>query len=349
MNADTSMSFDSAEKYCEDVKGGNLASLSNVKDYNLAVKLASKSNPYLTWVGLQLNSQGSLLWTDGSPVNYTNFLNGEPDLSIPSCFALKSTTTSTGIVPLDCKYNQPFLCKQHAAECPPSKVLGSTGLISSANYLLGINYDNNLGCMIYLVAPAGSRTYLNFSNFQTEAVNDYLEIWDGPDANQGSLLRNFSGTINDTDANYIYSSGSPMTLRFITNNVIVAKGWKAFFASPKLAGPISVSGTGGLIMSPSFPSYYGVNQGQFYNIAGPAGSKILLTFTAFDTSSNDYLAVYDGTTTVVLIRKLSGDLYLSDKTPLTFRSTGNSVTMFFYSSNQVTQNQGWSMEWSVVY
>lgn len=89
------------------------------------------------------------------------------------------------------------------------------------------DYGNNSHCS-WLISPAGAFSVtLNFLTFNTEAVNDIVNVYDGND-NTATLLGSFSGS---TIPSSITSSGGAMFVEFITNNTITASGWNASYTS----------------------------------------------------------------------------------------------------------------------
>lgn len=89
------------------------------------------------------------------------------------------------------------------------------------------NYANNTNCS-WLINPSGvSSITLRFNNFNTEAINDVVNIYDGND-NTYPLLAKYSG--NSMPAS-VTSTGSTMFVEFITNSNVTAAGWDATYTS----------------------------------------------------------------------------------------------------------------------
>ncbi|XP_032960426.1 CUB and sushi domain-containing protein 1 [Rhinolophus ferrumequinum] len=65
-------------------------------------------------------------------------------------------------------------------------------------------------CMWLITVPPGHGVYINFTLLQTEAVNDYIAVWDGPDQNSPQLGV-FSG---NTALESAYSSTNQVLLKF---------------------------------------------------------------------------------------------------------------------------------------
>ncbi|XP_041910862.1 CUB and sushi domain-containing protein 1 [Arvicola amphibius] len=65
-------------------------------------------------------------------------------------------------------------------------------------------------CLWLITVPPGHGVYINFTLLQTEAVNDYIAVWDGPDQNSPQLGI-FSG---NTALETAYSSTNQVLLKF---------------------------------------------------------------------------------------------------------------------------------------
>ncbi|OWK00368.1 hypothetical protein Celaphus_00019209, partial [Cervus elaphus hippelaphus] len=65
-------------------------------------------------------------------------------------------------------------------------------------------------CIWLISVPPGHGVYINFTLLQTEAVNDYIAVWDGPDQNSPQLGV-FSG---NTALETAYSSTNQVLLKF---------------------------------------------------------------------------------------------------------------------------------------
>ncbi|KAK2094003.1 CUB and sushi domain-containing protein 1, partial [Saguinus oedipus] len=65
-------------------------------------------------------------------------------------------------------------------------------------------------CIWLITVPPGHGVYINFTLLQTEAVNDYIAVWDGPDQNSPQLGV-FSG---NTALETAYSSTNQVLLKF---------------------------------------------------------------------------------------------------------------------------------------
>uniref|UniRef100_A0A8C0H2N6 Uncharacterized protein n=1 Tax=Chelonoidis abingdonii TaxID=106734 RepID=A0A8C0H2N6_CHEAB len=71
-------------------------------------------------------------------------------------------------------------------------------------------YPNSKDCTWLISVPQGHGVYINFTLLQTEPVNDYIAVWDGPDQNSPQLGV-FSG---NTALETAYSSTNQVLLKF---------------------------------------------------------------------------------------------------------------------------------------
>eukprot|EP00118_Oscarella_pearsei_P004599 m.19977 g.19977 ORF g.19977 m.19977 type:complete len:240 (+) comp27937_c0_seq2:177-896(+) len=73
--------WQNARKQCQS-DGGDLASFETLQEYNFVVNLI-KSTPNwdsFVWIGLNdIAKEGSWVWSDNSPVNFLNWVAGQPD------------------------------------------------------------------------------------------------------------------------------------------------------------------------------------------------------------------------------------------------------------------------------
>ncbi len=84
------------------------------------------------------------------------------------------------------------------------------------------HYDNEN--YTYTIAPAGgTNVSLAFTAFTTQAASDVLSIYDGP-TTASTLIGNYSGT---TSPGTVNSTGTSLTLHWVSNASTVSSGWKA--------------------------------------------------------------------------------------------------------------------------
>ena len=207
------------------------------------------------------------------------------------------------------------------------------------------NYsDNQTSIVTLLPADTSKRVSVNFSDFQTDNVGDYLEVFNGHDIAQPLLTRfkvnSGFGTVTST------AGDGSLTFRFISDANYPATGWKGSISLSAKPTVISQAGT------------YHVSQGFFYDAGGPQGDYVVsqnyvttlipeisgtalsVTFNSFVTDNqNDYLEVYDGNSmSFPLIGKMWKYSGLG-----TIRSTAPDGSLTFHFVSDANYNgAGWS-------
>ncbi len=100
------------------------------------------------------------------------------------------------------------------------------------------NYGNLSDCS-WLIAPQGATSIqLTFTKFNTDSINDYLEVFDGVDEN-APLIGTWSG---NTLPSIINSTGGFLFLRFISDDSITAEGWNAYYTSSASSDQTGITG-----------------------------------------------------------------------------------------------------------
>ncbi|GGD70851.1 hypothetical protein GCM10011514_38700 [Emticicia aquatilis] len=105
-------------------------------------------------------------------------------------------------------------------------------------------YVDNQDYTVTYTASAGNSVKLTFNSFSTEAGYDYLYIYDGPNTSS-TLLYSLNGT---TFPPSVTSTGSTLTLRFVSDAGVTSSGWDATISC--VAPPCSC--TGNLLTNNSF-------------------------------------------------------------------------------------------------
>ncbi|VDL80329.1 unnamed protein product [Nippostrongylus brasiliensis] len=97
----------------------------------------------------------------------------------------------------------------------------------------------------------------------------------------------------------------------------------------------------GSLNSPGFPVQYYNNLDCNYDITGPEGTYITITFDTFLVESFfDYVEIYGGNSS-----ELIGTIDYSMPTKSTFESPNNLMRVYFHSDSQTT-DVGWSAHWN---
>jgi hypothetical protein len=122
----------------------------------------------------------------------------------------------------------------------------ATGIISdgSRDFL----YQNNSSCMWSIVPPDNGPLTLEFSSFNTEPVNDMLEVFD---LVSGDLLARYSGDYSTPPAPVTSQSGQ-MLLYWTTNKLVRGKGWEASYTN--YLGEVEMAGRESIFLLRNYPN-----------------------------------------------------------------------------------------------
>lgn len=106
------LSWSVAEDRCNDW-GGHLASIrSNLEQLTVITNVPSNFTGSNVWIGLNdTRLEGSYMWNDGSPTDYTNWLSSTPNLNIfEDCVAISFPTAYWD--DLNCTATHNSLCRK---------------------------------------------------------------------------------------------------------------------------------------------------------------------------------------------------------------------------------------------
>lgn len=207
----------------------------------------------------------------------------------------------------------------------------------------GQNYLDNTDCR-WLIQPTTPNVAvrLNFTNFDTEAINDTVTIYDGTSTTD-PILATFSGSITPP---IITSSGGAMLVTFKSNGSITNNGWSAFYQTqpiPACAGRTNLTAASGTFDDGSGTgNLYVENSNCSWLINPPGAFSVDINFNYFTTEiGNDILSIYDGTdNTAPLLGTYSGNT-----NPPSL--TANSGSMFLeFTTNGFTNAIGWEASYT---
>lgn len=228
-------------------------------------------------------------------------------------------------------------------QVPGAPCLASTTLTSATGSFddgsgAGLNYANNQSCS-WLIQPtvAGTVT-LSFSSFDTELINDTVNVYDGTTAS-ATLLGSYSGSSIPSS---ITSSGSAMFVTFNSNATINGPGFDASYITNIPATPCS--GTTTLTTaSGSFDDGSGVgnyqnNQNCSWLIQPVGAASITFGLSSLATEiGGDIITVYDGPSAASpILGSYSGTNNLN-----TLTSSTGSIFVTFISNGSIT-DQGFN-------
>lgn len=163
-----------------------------------------------------------------SPQAYTltGLAPGSGSHTVTATFSATSTCTNTA------NYTAPASCLMGA-----EYVLGATA--ATVNTCSGTfadggdvfaNYGNSMDQTVTFCSTAGSNDQVTatFLNFNTEAGNDLLYIYDGPNTSSPQVPGSpFSGVGQANSPGVVTASGTCLTFRFVSNGSVTAFGWEA--------------------------------------------------------------------------------------------------------------------------
>jgi len=196
-------------------------------------------------------------------------------------------------------------------------------------------YGNDLSVSITIEVASGSKIELTFVDIDIEddafCGYDYVQVLD---TDNTELLKKCGTGLPEK----IVSKGNKLTVKFMTDYSVIAKGFRAKWR--EVTGSVTLGNSEGSIKSPDFPNNYPNNKDKEWDLSAPGGSKIQLTFNSFDleddaSCSYDYVQISYGT----FSKKYCG---ASKPDPVT--STGNTMNVKFHSDESVVK-KGFSAVW----
>uniref|UniRef100_A0A7E4VUW9 C-type LECtin n=1 Tax=Panagrellus redivivus TaxID=6233 RepID=A0A7E4VUW9_PANRE len=335
--------------YCSNVTGGELVTVFSQAEYdaiNGYIQMQSFSHLYPLWIGLKGDRYWPYYqWQDNRYANFTKWINGtSPTTKGGECFVWKSTVANSGWTTLDCKYQQPFICKQHASNCPTIIVNGTTGNITSPNY--PDEYDLDDECYYHLNVPEGNVVSLKFDKIDIDEYS-YVYVYDGPFADNrsnslGYAEESYWGLFGNDE---FQSTSNSLSIKFKTYSYLYwgyYSGWVATFTAVPAPVPISLNGTSGSLTSPNYPSSYNSGDELFYQINAPTGYTVIITVWDFVSESTyDWLKIYENTSKLLT---WSGNQTLS--VPKTVKSATNVVNLLWHTDLSNVRT-GFNLTWVV--
>ena len=204
------------------------------------------------------------------------------------------------------------------------------------------DYANNNQCS-WLISPQSVmdsviNIEIGFDKFETEAQNDVVAVYDGPDIN-APLLGEFSGQQLPP---MLTSSGNEVFITFVSDDAGSFPGWFISYNSttPEWCnGLATLTAPADTIEDGSGYFYYHNGTTCMWNIAPENCEEITLAFLDFDTEEEkDIVKIFDGDNNQ-LLAEYSGYFDPADPpAPVTCESGKMFVT---FSSNATVTKPGW--------
>ena len=208
-------------------------------------------------------------------------------------------------------------------------------------------YANNSNCN-WKLAPSSplhdsiAGIYLEFWNFNTEANNDLLDIYNGPD-NTYPLAASLSG---DVIPSPVITTSNEILLNFHTNGIINQEGWNLYYEAifPTYCSDTTyITAPSGIIQDGSLNKMYTNNTDCYWMISPEHAGEITLTFNIFDLEwGYDRLKVYDPASNPPV---LLGD-FTSDVLPPPVTAPNGKMLLHFHTDESMTY-QGWEASYQI--
>lgn len=120
---DTPLSFGDAELFCQS-KGGHLISIGSADEENNLYSVNSYGYEFM-WIGLRQDEagEGGYAWTDGSPLDFTNYKTDQPEDhgGSDNCLIIDwQSSYSNGWESHNCQSELGFVCEVLAGMEPPT-------------------------------------------------------------------------------------------------------------------------------------------------------------------------------------------------------------------------------------
>jgi SdrD B-like domain/SprB repeat/CUB domain len=183
-------------------------------------------------------TSGTLTVSDGAATQVFN-----APFTSPQAYTLTGLTPGSGGHTVTATFSATSTCTNTATYTAPTScmgadyVLGGTG--ATVNTCSGIfadggdisaNYANNVDQTVTFCSTTGSGDQITatFLNFATEAGNDLLYIYDGPNTSSPQVSGSpFSGSGSAASPGIVTASGTCLTFRFVSNASVASFGWEA--------------------------------------------------------------------------------------------------------------------------
>ncbi|KAK6753187.1 hypothetical protein RB195_012655 [Necator americanus] len=314
-----------AEHHCL-TEGGHLVSVNSAEESQFVRALANQHNPqFLTWIGL--NRRANLnythqpwLWSNGDPVDFTNFQIGEPS-EWGDCVALSSSMEASGWITIDCEYSQFFLCEKSADGIPPVVMTTDTGEFYSPGY--PDNYPDHSLAYYFIELPPHQRVLITVEFIVSEKHRDILQIFDG--TFEGSpILARLSGIHHN---NSFLSQSNTIMVLFSSDGSGSGAGFKARYSSWSVPPLERLQGEGSVVESSNFPDFAPPFTLQRFLILCSSDQHVHFNITDFHIATEDQLSFYDGSVSRQHVLRI---LNVNSNVPTQFfRSIENVVHVVF--------------------
>uniref|UniRef100_A0A1B6EBE4 Cubilin n=1 Tax=Clastoptera arizonana TaxID=38151 RepID=A0A1B6EBE4_9HEMI len=285
----------------------------------------------------------------GCPTDYLDIYGGPDEYSpklVHLCKTNNSITVTTSgnhaFIRFEADYsiaNRGFSAtyKTVASQCG-GLFSSPSGEIATKNY--PNNYENKQDCEWLIYGQENHLINLTFVDFDVDNTQSFLKntsdvvlVYDGNEQD-GNILFNFSGKLNDLSTKTLVSSSNILRVRFISDSTNTAKGFKATYRMA-CGARIFTSSSGMISTANGFhlenSDEYNIMKCHYYIIAKDLDARVTLMFNYIDDSFEcewRNITIYDGENDEgPVIRHVC-----SDKSPIPIRSSGHALTVVILSS-----------------
>ena len=222
------MKYNEANGACKPDLNGHLAIVKDFDLNNFLIGLAEARS----WAGARMTSPGIWEWTDGTPWQFSDFVDGEPNNN-DQCLTVRKESDS-GWADYACNYDMPRLCQ--VGNTSPSPTSGTIESINFPN-----DYPNNRHHTFKLIAPEGKVIHLVWIEYEIEqgiggsrgsSCYDWVKVTD----KDGSLLMDKVCQIGLPDPPELTSNFNEINIEFKSDSNTNKKGYKAEWSSVDPAG-----------------------------------------------------------------------------------------------------------------
>jgi hypothetical protein len=233
-----------------------------------------------------------------------------------------------------------FPLSNYPPNCSSRTITSSIGTFEDGSGPVN-NYINNASCS-WLIAPTDSVDHitLNFNLFDTESVNDFVTVYDGP-TTSSPVLGVFSG---NTLPSEIISTSDRMLVTFTTDGANSATGWQAQYVATYPAfcsGTTILTAPTGSFNDGSGPNFCNNNLLCKWKIVPQFANNVTLSFTSFNLEEGKDELMVLTTGTSELLGTFSGNTIPA---PLV-STTGGFLLMF--KTNGFNPSQGFDAQYTI--
>lgn len=305
-------------------------------------------------VGQPRPSDGKCVRTVGRP--------GSQVWELAACESLHPFVCQLPVCPKNSLYCSNGKCVNHRWKCDGQDDCGDESdemhcprrchyhLQSSGDSIQSTNYpdryESNSDCKWTLEGPIGTGIVLQFSDFETEANFDTVQILVGGKTEESSVnLATLSGVENVTSRSFVTASNL-MIVKFRSDGSVERKGFRASWKTEPMecGGVIYASQPGQILSSPHYPQPYPGGLECVYIIKAPQSKIVTLEVLDMDLKPDqDYILVRDGTgPSDPLLARLTGTSSLH---PKFIMSTGDRL-YFYLRTSLGDSGKGFSIRYS---